>query len=108
MLSPEHQTADRMKDAANLLNMGCKGGGALAEAFMTARNLVIPESKIKGNRKAAREMLEMGVKPEHVTQAVMDLTRKGMTVIDLFSISKTAIDLANKAYNAPVDKSFSL
>jgi len=86
----------KARDAAGLIDMQCSGGGALAEAFMLERKIIIPDAKIKGNRKAAREMLEMGVKPEHVKQAVVELVKKGMTVIDLFSISKTAIDLANK------------
>lgn len=104
---PDQFTA-KVKDAANLLDMGCKGGGALAEAFMIARRLLIPDSKIKGNRKAARDMLEMGVRPEHVAQAVESLSQSGMTITDLFSISKTAIDLANKAAAAPKSKSFGL
>lgn len=108
MIDPEKAFEAKAKDAANLLDMACKGGGVLALEFMLSRHLIIPDSKIKGNRKAAREMLEMGVKPEHVTQAVTDLTRKGLTITDLFSISKTAIDLANKANNAPVDRSFGL
>ena len=87
---------DRVKDTANLVDMGCAGAGALAEAFMRARDILIPESKVKGQRKAAREMLEMGVKPEHVTEATQSLMAKGMTVTDLYSVSKTAIDLANK------------
>lgn len=102
------QFLPKVKDAANLLNTGCIGGGALAEAFMMARQIVIPDSKIKGNRKAAREMLEMGVRPEHVTQAVKELTASGMTIVDLFSVSKTAIDLAHKSANAPKDRSFGL
>lgn len=108
MVNPEKIFRDKVKDTAHLLDMGCKGGGDLAAEFMLSRWLIIPESKIKGNRKAAREMLEMGVKPEHVTQAVSDLTAKGMTITDLFSISKTAIDLANKSKNTPVSKSFGL
>jgi len=90
------QSAAKMADAANLLDTGCAGAGSLGLAFMTTRKMIIPEAKIKGNRKAALEMLQMGVKPEHVAQAVIDLTAKGMTVTDLFSVSKTAIDLANK------------
>jgi len=108
MVNPEKLFRDKVKDTAHLLDMGCKGGGDLAAEFMLSRWLIIPESKIKGNRKAAREMLEMGVKPEHVEQAVADLTAKGMTITDLFSISKTAIDLANKSKNTPVSKSFGL
>lgn len=86
----------QIRDVANRMDMNCLGAGAIAYEFMKARKIVIPDSKIKGNRRAAREMLEMHVKPEHVLEAVKSLTEKGMTVTDLFSISKTAIDLANK------------
>ena len=86
-----------MRDTAQLIGMGEKYGAAdLALAFMRARDIIIPEGKIKGQRKAVREMLEMGVRPEHITEAVQQLLIKGMTVIDLFSVSKTAQDLANK------------
>jgi hypothetical protein len=85
-----------VKDAANLIDMGCAGAGALAAAFMTTRKIIIPSEKAKGNRKAAREMLAMGVKPEHVVKATEQLIARKMTIIDLFGISKTAIDLANK------------
>jgi hypothetical protein len=51
---------------------------------------------LKGQRKALKEMLEMHVTPGNITDAVYQLTNKGMTVVDLFSVSKTAIDLANK------------
>ena len=107
-VSQPDQFQAQIRDAANLMDMGAAGAGALAFAFMAARNIVIPESKIKGNRKAAREMLEMHVKPEHVRQATLELVDKGMTVTDLFSVSKTAIDLANKpaAKQEPAPKSF--
>lgn len=94
------QQDNQRRDSANLIatGMGVYSGAGydLAYAFMTARNIVIPQSKVKGNRKAAREMLEMGVSPAHVKQAVEQLMTKNMTVVDLFSVSKTAIDLANK------------
>jgi hypothetical protein len=91
------QTGARRWDIAQLIGMGEKSGAAeLAYAFMEARDILIPESKIKGQRKAVREMLEMGVQPEHITEAVRQLLSKNMTVIDLFSVSKTAQDLANK------------
>jgi helix-turn-helix protein len=84
-------------DVAQLIGMGEKSGAVeLAMAFMDARDITIPESKIKGQRKAIREMLEMMVKPEHITEAVRQLLEKKMTIIDLFSVSKTAQDLANK------------
>lgn len=101
-VSQPDQFKAQIRDAANSMDMGAAGAGALAFAFMAARNIVIPEGKIKGNRKAAREMLEMHVKPEHVRQATLELVDKGMTVTDLFSVSKTAIDLANK----PAEKEY--
>ena len=84
----------RMKDAANLIDMGCPGAGELAFAFMDVRGIVFPNSKVKGQRKAAREMLEMGVRPEHVREATKQLLDKQLTVVDLFGVSKTAINLA--------------
>ena len=91
------QTDARRWDIAQLIGMGEKSAAIeLAYAFMQARDILIPESKIKGQRKAVREMIEMGVQPEHITEAVRQLLAKNMTVIDLFSVSKTAQDLANK------------
>ncbi len=91
---------DKRKDSANLISIGfgisAKIAFNLAYAFQVARNITFPESKVKGQRKAIKEMLEMHVTPENVTEAVQQLTGKGMTVVDLFSVSKTAIDLANK------------
>ena len=91
---------DKRKDVANLISIGfgisAKIAFNLAYAFQVARNITFPESKVKGQRKAIKEMLEMHVTPENVTEAVQQLTGKGMTVVDLFSVSKTAIDLANK------------
>lgn len=92
----------KRKDVANQIGTGlginARAGADLAYAFMTSRNITIPniESKIKGQRKAVKEMLEMKVSPEHVRQAVEQLLSKNMTIVDLFSVSKTAIDLANK------------
>lgn len=63
---------------------------------MLTRRIIIPQGKAKGNRKAAREMLDQNVKPEHVKQATQNLIEKKMTVTDLFSVSKTAIDLAHQ------------
>lgn len=91
------QFTAQARDAANLMDMNCAGAGELAYAFMTTRRIIIPEGKIKGNRKAAREMLEMHVKPQHVKQATLELIEKQMTVTDLFSVVKTATALANPA-----------
>ncbi len=84
-------------DTANSIGDGQAGADGLALAFQEARriNLSDDPKKIKAQRRAAREMLEMHVKPEHVTAAVRQLIEKNMTVTDLFSISKTAIALAN-------------
>lgn len=91
---------DKRKDAANLIATGFGVNSVvvynMAYAFQVARNITIPEGKVKGQRKALKEMLEMHVTPGNITDAVLQLTHKGMTVVDLFSVSKTAIDLANK------------
>jgi hypothetical protein len=93
---PDNVDAER-KDTANLVAMGCPVGAYdLVYAFLVARDIKIPNSKVKGQRKAVREMLEMGVKPEHVTQAVYDLLENKMTIVDMFGVSKTAINLANQ------------
>jgi hypothetical protein len=96
------------KDVANLIGMGmgilATSASALAVAFMEERGITIPQSKVKGQRKILREMLEMNVKPEHVRQAVKDLMEKGMTVVDLYSVAKTAEALASApAKEQPVD-----
>lgn len=90
------------RDAANLIEQGCAGGGALAYAFMVTRKIILSDSKAKGQRKAAREMLEMKVKPEHVVKATkqlmesMDKRGNPLTVVDLFSVQDTAIAIANQ------------
>lgn len=87
-------------DAANLIAMGTGINSIaiynLAYAFMTVRQIVIPSESAKGNRKAAQEMLKMHVAPVHIVEATKKLLEAKMTVTDLFSIKKTAIDLANK------------
>lgn len=69
---------------------------AIAMAFQEQRGVTLPESKVKAQRKAIKEMLEMGVTGDHVRRATRQLMEKKMTVIDLFSVSKTAQDIANK------------
>lgn len=95
MLDGYEQKHAQMIDSANLLDMGCIGGGVLALAFMEARSIIIPESKIKGQRKVARELIKQGVTPDHVREAVKKLLEENMTVTDLFSVEKTAVSLAN-------------
>jgi hypothetical protein len=99
-------TQARRKDIANLIAMGMGANSPLAYqialAFMDTREILIPESDAKRQRKAVRTMIEMGVSPRHVTDAVKKLTSQRMTVTDLFSVSKTAIDLANQAQPEPV------
>lgn len=90
------------RDSANSIEMGCAGGGELAYAFMVTRKIIIPESKAKGQRKAAREMLEMHVKANHIVEATKKLMeardKRGnpLTVVDLFSVQDTAIGIANQ------------
>lgn len=95
----------RRKDAANLIatGMGSKSPDAYAIAyeFMRARQIVIPHGNLKGQRKPVKAMLDSKVKPEHIRKAVEELTSKNMTITDLFSVSKTAMDLANKPQTQP-------
>jgi hypothetical protein len=97
----QDETDRKMRDSANLIatGFGVNSTAAynLAYAFQVSRWIIIPNDKVKGQRKAVKEMLEMHVKPEHVEQAVKDLTAKSMTITDLYSVSKTAIALANPA-----------
>lgn len=94
------ETVAKMKDTANLISTGMGALASLAYdiamAFQQTRQIVIPESKVKAQRKAIREMLEMGVKAEHVRDATDQLVNRKMTVTDLYSVIRTAVDLANK------------
>jgi len=94
---PDVELAKRL-DFANWVSVGTANpiiAREIAMAFQTHRNMTLPESKVKGQRKAIKEMLEMGVNGVHVTQAVHQLIESGMTITDLFSVSKTAIAIAN-------------
>lgn len=96
---PDERQSKR-KDAASLIGMGlgvlAESAAALALAFQTARDITFTEGQIKGQRKAAKELLAQKVTPEIVAAAVRKLTEAGMTVTDLYSVTKTCIDLANK------------
>lgn len=96
---PDEKLA-RQKDSAALVGMGmgvlAEPAAALALAFQVARGVVFTESQIKGQRKAAKALIEQKITPALVTAAVKKLQAAGMTVTDLYSITKTAIDLANK------------
>jgi biotin operon repressor len=100
-ISMPDERDNQIRDAANLIatGMGSLTAGAygLAYAFMRVRGIIIPMSQIKGQRKAIKSMLEMGVKAEHVAEATQTLMDNKMTVVDLFSVAKTAIALANPA-----------
>lgn len=96
---PNDEQARRV-DFANLIALGTSNQAEayqIALTFQNTRGITMPESKVKGQRKAIKEMLEMGVKALHVKDATTTLIAKGMTVTDLFSVIKTAIDLANKS-----------
>jgi hypothetical protein len=98
VVQPDEELAKRL-DFANWVGVGTSNplvAREIAMAFQTHRNMTLPKSKAKGQRKAVKEMLDMGVKAAHVKQAVDKLTKAGMTVTDLFSVVRTAIDLANK------------
>lgn len=90
----------QMVDAANIIATGAGAHARwyyeMALAFMTARDIVIPESKRKAQRKAIKAMLEAKVSPTNVFEATKKLMDAGMTVTDLYSVEKTAVDLANQ------------
>lgn len=89
----------KMKDAANLISTGLGSsaelGYAIAMAFMQTRKILFTESQIKGQRKAIKALIEAHVYPKHVRDAVEKLMNDGMTITDLYSVTKTAISLAN-------------
>lgn len=91
----------QMVDAANLLattfGQYARRAFDIALEFMKARNVVIPEKKIKGQRAAVREMLEANITAQHIRAAVEKLIADGMTVVDLFSVQNTAFAIANPA-----------
>lgn len=95
---PDQKNA-QMHDAANLLVMGTKMDNptayGVAYAFMKARDIVIPNDDIKANRKPLKKMVEMGVQPHHIEEAVQKMVKENLTCVDLFSVAKIAIDLAN-------------
>lgn len=86
-----------------LIDMQAAGAGPLAMAFMMTRKIVFSQDEIKGQRKAARHMLEKHVEPKHVIQATQELMaakdKRGnpLTIVDLFSIMDTAVAIANPA-----------
>jgi len=100
--SEEEFFKKQARDAANLIEQGCAGGGELAYAFMVTRRIVLLPFDAKGQRKAAREMLEAKVKANHVVEATKQLMEsrdkrgKPLTVVNLFSVRDTAIGIANQ------------
>lgn len=98
---PDQEKAKR-EDFANLVAMGTPNPSMarqIALAFQEARNMTLPESKVKAQRKAIKEMLDMGVNFRHVSEATRKLIERGMTVADMFSVVKTAVDLATQPQN---------
>jgi hypothetical protein len=98
---PDNQET-QMRYAAELLAMTFGASDRdkafyIAYTFMKTRGIIIPQSKIKGQRKAVKEMIEMKVNAASVEKAVNQLLAKNMTVSDLYSVMKTAISIANPA-----------
>jgi helix-turn-helix protein len=79
-----------------------KGTGSLekiihdiAYTFMIKRAIMLSYDDANGHRKAARKMAKQGVLPQHVEEAIIYMANKNMTCVDLWSIEKIAISLAN-------------
>jgi len=96
----ELQREAEYRNSADLIAMGTGINSMVAYdialSFMQTRKIVIPEGKVKGQRKAVREMIQSGVSGQHVKLAVEKLVGEGMTIVDLFSVAKTAEDIANQ------------
>lgn len=100
----------QMIDSANLIAMGM---GSLTNyaynislTFMQERGIVIDVDEAKGQRKVVKALHKAGATPEHVRDAVRELMSKGMTVVDLYSVAKTATALANPPevkYTGPIE-----
>jgi hypothetical protein len=103
---PGDNTLAQRVDAANIIAMGfginTKAAFDIALAFQTERGITFTASDIKGQRKAIKSLLEKKVKPVHVTEAVKKLQSSHMTVVDLFGVIKTAVDIASQPAPEPV------
>jgi len=100
---PDNWESERNLALMNLYKFGADLQ-SLAEAFIDTRH-ILPKGKsaYKTWGTALRHMRQNGVTAEHVRMATGKLTKAGMTVSDPYSISRTAIDMANKTptYQTP-------
>lgn len=99
--SEDEEFKKQALDIANLIEFKQSGSGELAYAFMTTRNILLSKDGMKGQAKAAREMIEARVTVTDVIKATKQLmeardkNNRPFTVVDLFSIRDTAIGIAN-------------
>lgn len=88
----------------------CRGAvnlESLATEFITTRRIFPQKKQFSGWRSAFSEMYNAKpnrVYPQHVREAILQLTKAGMTVSDPFSIVKTAISLANPMPEEQISK----
>ena len=96
--SEKEEKQRQMQNVAKKIAVKAKDNKAydLALAFQEERDIVFAHSDVSGQAKAAKSLIEKHINPEHVRLAVKKLMRDGMTVADLFSVPKTAVDLANQ------------
>jgi hypothetical protein len=64
-------------------------------AFQTARGMVIPDVKVKHARKVVGEMIAVGIRPQHVIQAVNKLLADGLPCPGIHSVYNLAFDYAS-------------
>jgi hypothetical protein len=106
IVDPGDNTLAQRVDAANLIATGCgvnaRAAFELALTFQKERDITFTASDIKGQRKAVKSLLEKKVKPVHIAEAVRKLQSSNMTVVDLFGVIKTAVDIASKPAPEPV------
>lgn len=94
------ETKARRVDFSNLVALGTTNppeAYAIAMAFQEEQNMTLPtdEKKVKGQRLAIKEMLDMNVTAEHVRKALRKLQADHMTISSLFSVRETAIAMAH-------------
>jgi hypothetical protein len=98
IVMPDNDKQERI-DAANLIATGTgsksKEVYELAFAFQDERKITFSSSDIKGQRKAAKILVEKKVKPDHIRQAVRKLQEINFTCVNLFSVQNVAIEIAN-------------
>lgn len=110
-----HVHDDREAQMVDTADIIATGMGKLSEyaynlslSFMRTRGIIIPKTSYNKERKAVKELSEMGVLPEHVEEATRQLAGnpKLTGIVSLHSVKNVAFALANPApenYEGSID-----